>query len=151
MAEQYYVEVDSDGTYWYAWPGTDRRLHRLGGPAVEYTTGSREWRQNGRLHRTDGPAIEYPDGYRAWYQNGLLHRTDGPAVDWPDRYRAWLQNGLLHRLDGPAVVYANGTKEWWINGAWHTEESWRAATQPVVEMTVAEIEAALGKRIKVVK
>ena len=128
MTEKYYVEVNDDGTYWYEWPGTDRRLHR-----------------------TDGPAVEYSDGRRDWYQNGQLHRTDGPAVDWPNRYRAWLQNGLLHRLDGPAVVYANGTKEWWLNDVRHTEDAWRAATQPVVEMTVAEIEAALGKRIKIVK
>ena len=128
MAEQYYVEVDSDGTYWYAWPGTDRRLHRLGGPAVEYTTGSRAWYQDGLRHRLDGPAVERPDGYRAWYQNGLLHRLDGPAIERPD-----------------------GTHRWYIDGVRHTEDAWRAATQPAVEMTVAEIEAALGKRIKVVK
>ena len=128
MAEQYYVEVDSDGTYWYAWPGTDRRLHRLGGPAVEYTTGSRTWYQNGQRHRVDGPAVERPDGYRAWWQNGLLHRTDGPAIE-----------------------HADGTHRWYIDGVRHTEDAWRAATQPAVEMNVAEIEAALGKRIKVVK
>ena len=126
--EKYYVEVDDDGTRWYAWPGTDRRLHRL-----------------------DGPAIEHSNGRRDWYQNEVLHRTDGPAVDWPDRYRAWLQNGLLHRLDGPAVVYANGTKEWWLNDVRHTEDAWRAATQSMVELTIAEIETLLGKRIKVVK
>ena len=151
MTEKYYVEVNDTGTYWHTWPGTDRKLHRLDGPAIEYSDGSRAWYQNGQRHRIDGPAVEYADGHREWFQNDLLHRHDGPAIECPDGDRAWLQNGLLHRLDGPAIEHTVGTYEWWINGAWHTEESWRAATQPVVEMTVAEIEAALGKRIKVVK
>ena len=102
MAEQYYVEVDSDGTYWYAWPGTDRRLHRLGGPAVEYADGRRDWYQNGQLHRLGGPAIEYTDGSRAWFQNG------------------W-----LHRMDGPAIVNADGGCEWFINGNELTEAEWQ--------------------------
>jgi hypothetical protein len=128
MAEKYYVEVDDGSTYWYAWPGTVRTLHRLGGPAIEHAA-----------------------GYRAWYQNGQLHRTDGPAVENADVYRKWYQNGQLHRTDGPAVEHADGTYGWWLNGTQYTEAAWRAATQPVVEMTVAEIEAALGKRIKIVK
>jgi hypothetical protein len=129
MAEKYYVEVDDYGTtYWFAGSGAERKLHRLDGPAVEYTTGSRAWFQNGQWHRLDGPAVEYADVFRAWYQNGLRHR-----------------------LDGPAVEYADGSREWWLNDVQHTEESWRAAMQPVVEMTIAEIEAALGKRIKIVK
>ena len=93
MAEQYYVEVDSDGTYWYAWPGTDRRLHRLGGPAVEYTTGSRTWYQNGQRHRVDGPAVVNADGGKVWYQNGQRHRIDGPAIEYADGRRAWYING----------------------------------------------------------
>ena len=128
MAEKYYVEVDDDGTYWYEWPGTPRRLHRLAGPAVEYA-----------------------DGYRAWWQNGQLHRLDGPANERPDGYCAWYHSGMLHRVDGPAVINADGSREWWLYGMPHTEESWRAATAPAVEMTIAEIEAALGKRIKIVK
>ena len=151
MAEKYYVEVNGNGTFWYAWPGTERKLHRLGSPAIEYTDGYRVWYHNGQRHRLDGPALEYADGHREWYQNGQWHRLDGPAVELSDGYRAWFQNGQRHRIDGPAIEYAAGTKEWWLNGEQHTEESWRAATQPAVEMTVAEIEAALGKRVKVVK
>ena len=128
MAEKYRVEVDDDGTYWFAGTGAERKLHRADGPAIEYNDGSRDWYQNGQRHRAGGPAVEYSDGYRAWYQNGLRHR-----------------------LDGPAVEDADGTKEYWLNDVQYTEESWRAATQPAVEMTIAEIEAALGKRIKIVK
>ena len=93
MAEKYYVEVNGNGTFWYAWPGTGRILHRLGSPAIERPDGYRSWWQNGLLHRLDGPAIERPDGYRAWYQNGQWHRLDGPAVESPDGYRAWVING----------------------------------------------------------
>ena len=128
MAEKYYVEVDDGGKFWHAWPGTEHTLHRLDGPAVEWSDGSREWYQNGQLHRVDGPAFERSDGYCAWFQNGWLHSERGPTV-----------------------IDEKGAKEYWLNGVWHTEESWRVATQPAVEMTVAEIEAVLGKRIKIVK
>ena len=151
MAEKHLVKVNDYGTYWYAWPGTERKLHRLDGPAIEYSDGGREWYQNGRLHRVDGPAVERPNGYRAWWQTGRLHRLDGPAIVYSDGNREWYQNGQVHRLDGPAVINEDGTKEYWINGTQHTEESWRAATQPAVELSIEEIEAALGKRIKVVK
>ena len=77
MAEKYYVEVDENGSYWYAWPGEARKLHRLDGPAIEYSAGSRAWYQNGQLHRLGGPALEYADGSREWYQNGQRHRVDG--------------------------------------------------------------------------
>ena len=128
MTEKYLVEVDGEGTYWYAGTGTPRRLHRL-----------------------NGPAIEWADGTLMWYQNGQRHRADGPAITRPDGYQAWWQNDQLHRVDGPAVIDEDGAKEYWLDGVQHTEESWRAATQPAAEMTVAEIEAALGKRIKIVK
>ena len=129
MAEKYYVEVDDNGdTHWFTGDGADRMLHRLNCPAIEWADGSREWYQNGQRHRLDGPAVENADGYRAWYQNGQRHRLDGPAVECPDD------------------IY-----QWWLNDVQYTEESWRAATQPVIEMTIAEIEAALGKRIKIVK
>ena len=47
------------------------QLHRVHGPAIVYTDGSRAWYQNGQLHRSDGPAVERADGYRAWYINGV--------------------------------------------------------------------------------
>ena len=81
----------------------------------------------------------------------MLHRLNCPAIEWADGSREWYQNGQRHRLDGPAVECPDDIYQWWLNDVQYTEESWRAATQPVVEMTVAEIEAALGKRIKVVK
>ena len=58
---------------------------------------------------------------------------------------------MLHREDGPAYEYADGTKEWYINGDLLTEDEFNQRTNPVVEMTIAEIEQLIGKRVKVVK
>ena len=78
--------------------------------------------RDGQLHRVYGPAIEYTSGSREWCQNDT-----GPAIYWPDGYRAWCQNGLLHRLDGPAIEYGDGRYEWHINGNQLTEAEWQQA------------------------
>ena len=70
----------------------------------------------------------YPDGYKYWYLNGKLHREDGPAIEW-----------------------ANGDKSWYLNGEEVTEEEHKRMTSPVVEMTMEEINKALGKQVKVVQ
>ena len=116
--------VDTDGTaYYYNKQG---QLHRVYGPAVEYSDGSRAWWQNGRLHRIDSPAVMHGNGGRhEWWQNGLPHRLDGPAIVCTDGYRAWFQNGKRHRADGPAVEYEDGYREWHINGKELTEAEWQ--------------------------
>ena len=81
-----------------------------------------------------------------------LHRLDGPAVEEPNGYKAWFQNSQRHRTDGPAIEYANcDTVEYWINGKELTEAQFKKATAPAKEMTVAEIEAKLGHKVKIVK
>ena len=45
-------------------------FHREDGPAIEYTSGDKEWWLDGRLHRVDGPAAEYSDGGEDWYVEG---------------------------------------------------------------------------------
>lgn len=96
-----------------------------------YTDGTTRWYKDAKctvLHRLNGPAIEYADGSKMWYVDGKLHRTDGPAIEWCD-----------------------GSKWWYIDSEKLTEAEHRLRTQPAVEMTVAEIEAALGKRVKIIK
>lgn len=45
-------------------------LHRLDGPAIDVTDGSKYWYENGKRHRTGGlPAVEGVNGYKAWYEN----------------------------------------------------------------------------------
>ena len=82
--------------------------------------GDKFWRnKEGELHRIDGPAIEYSDGTKEWYKMGKLHRIDGPAVECSDGAKFWCKNGKRHRIDGPAVEYSNGIKHWYQNGVLH--------------------------------
>ena len=126
--KKYYVTVDDEGTTrWYK----DAKCNIL--------------------HRENGPAVEYAGGTKEWCQNGQLHRTNGPAIEWRDGDKRWFQNGQRHRIDGPAVMYADGSKVWYINDKAMTEAEFLAATQPVVELTVADVEKLVGKRVKIVK
>ena len=52
------------------------KLHREDGPAIEWKSGTKEWRINGKLHRIDGPAIEYSDGSKIWYINGIYYSSE---------------------------------------------------------------------------
>ena len=106
---------------------------------------------NGYLHRTGAPAIEWASGVKSWYQDGLRHRTDGPAIEYTCGTKYWYQNGQVHRTDGPAVEYADGAKRWYIYGDPVTEAEFLAATTQVVEMTVADVEKLVGKRVKIIK
>ena len=48
----------------------------------------KEWRNSkGQLHRIKGPAVEYSDGTKYWCQNGLCHRLGGPAVELANGYK----------------------------------------------------------------
>ncbi len=48
-------------------------IHRLDGPAVEYTNGDKYWYINGKLHREDGPAVVFYNGTKWWYLNGIRY------------------------------------------------------------------------------
>ena len=123
---------------------------------IEYTVkvradGTKEWYLNDKLHREDGPAMEFADGSKCWYLNGKLHREDGPAIEYASGSKSWYLNGKLHREDGPAMEFADGDKFWYLNGKKVTEEEHKRMTSPVVEMTMEEINKALGKQVKVVE
>ena len=93
----------------------------------------------------------YPNGTKSWCLNGKLHREDGPAVEYADGDKFWFLNGERHREDGPAVEYSDGSKLWFLNDTWMTEQEHQQQTNPAKELTVAEIEAQLGHKVKVVK
>jgi hypothetical protein len=98
----------------------------------------------------------WPSGSKRWYLNGKLHREDGPAIEYASGSKYWYLNGKLHREDGPALEWAEGSKFWYLNGKEVTEEEHKRMTSPVVEMTVVEmtmeeINKALGKQVKVVQ
>ena len=111
--------------------------------------GTTEWYLNGKLHREDGPAIEYEDGSTIWCVNGKYHKENGPAVVMMNLYKAWYHNGLLHREDGPAIESVNGTKEYWFNDEPLTEPEFNNRTK-IKELTVNEIQALLGHKIKII-
>ena len=46
------------------------QLHRLDGPALEYSNGDKKWYIDGKRHRLDGPAIEFSDGTKSWFVEG---------------------------------------------------------------------------------
>jgi hypothetical protein len=93
----------------------------------------------------------YTYGDKAWYLNGNLHREDGPAIQLGTGAKFWYLNGKCHREDGPAVEYSSGDKSWWLKGEYLTEEEFNKRMSPTVEMTMAQINEALGKNVKVVK
>lgn len=46
-------------------------------------------------HRIGGPAIVLTGGTKVWYQNGKPHRLDGPAFEWMSRPHQWYFEGEL--------------------------------------------------------
>ena len=65
-----------------------------------------------------------------------------------DKY--WFLNGKRHREDGPAIEYCGGTKHWWLNDVKYTEEEFNKKMAPAQEMTVLEVEEALGRKVKII-
>ncbi len=89
------------------------------------------------------------DGDKFWYLNGQLHREDGPAREYADGSKSWWLNDQRHRVDGPACEWSDGHKSWYLNGKRLTEEEFNKRTN-VQELTIEQIEAKLGYKIKVV-
>jgi len=107
-------------------------LHRTDGPAVEHSSGTREYWIMGKRHNfNDEPAsvvVENGRRVQKWYDHDLLHRENNPAVivvDKSDRpiLHEWYQMGVRHCIDGPAVIhYMDGRitrSEWWVDGKRH--------------------------------
>jgi hypothetical protein len=115
------------------------------------TNGDKYWYLNGKLHRVDGPAIEYDNGSKHWYLNNMRHREDGPAIEGANGSKEWYLKGKRHREDGPAVEYTDGDKYWFLDGEYLTEAEFNEHMTPTIEMTMAQISEALGKKVKVVE
>ena len=81
----------------------------------------RYFNENNEILREDGPAIEYSSGTKEWYKNGKLHREGGPAAEHSDGSKFWYIDGKHHREDGPASEYTDGDKRYLYNNIWYTE------------------------------
>jgi hypothetical protein len=95
--------------------------------------------------------IVYADGGKTWSLGDKLHREDGPAIELSDGTKAWYMHDKRHREDGPAIEWISGSKAWFLNGKGLSEEEFNERMVPTVEMTMAQINEALGKNVKVVK
>jgi len=96
----------------------------------------------------------FTNGNIFWYSDPgctIIHRENGAAVDRFDGYKEYFQNGKLHRLDGPARIWPDGTEQYWIDGVQYSKEEFLAETNPVKELTVADIEKLLGYQVKIIK
>lgn len=70
-------------------------LHRVGRPAeVSAEARYRVWAEYGMLHREGGPAVEYTNGSRYWYNYDKLHRLGGPAIEAANGDRYWFENDI---------------------------------------------------------
>ena len=89
--ETYKVTVNDKGTT--RWYNAKDEYHRVGGPAIEFSDGGKQWFIEGKRHRIDGPAIEFADGDKEWYKEGKRHRIDGPAIEFSDVGKVWYLEG----------------------------------------------------------
>lgn len=110
--------INEDGSKeWYF----EGRPHRDGGlpaeePGLHSIVKRRTYYVHGALHRIGGPAIDYSNGYEEWYLNGMQHRLDGPAMKLSNGDREWWVEDQLHRLDGPAIEIS---KEPGVTRTWY--------------------------------
>lgn len=122
--ETYKVTVEDDGTIRYYKPET------------------------GKLHRVDGPAIECTNGTKFWYLDGNIHREDGPAVEWANGNKEWYLDGKSHRVDGPAIECADGHKSWWLNDKLLTEKQWKQQVSELTNSCEGKVVEIDGKKYK---
>ena len=69
---------------------------------------------------------------------------------YPDGSKYWYLNGKRHREDGPAIEYADGSKYWCLNGKSYTEAAFNKKMSPTRELTVGQVEALLGHKVKII-
>lgn len=67
---------DANGRQYKHWHKNDGLLHRVGGPAVEWADGSKQWLVNGQRHRLDGPAVENVNELSYWVKGEYLTKEN---------------------------------------------------------------------------
>jgi len=112
-----------------------------------------EWYFEGKLHREGGPAVEWSDGTKEWWKNGEHHREDGPAIEYSCGKKYWYKDGKLHREDGPAAELANGKKYWFLEGKELTKKEFnnliKAKIAPTCEDKCVEVDGVKYKLVKI--
>ena len=106
----------------------DRKYHRLGAPAVEYTNGDRSWHVNGERHRLDGPAIDWAssDIKYKWYVRGQIIRTTqlelsiNQTIDWNYRGEDLIAI-VIKQINSILFQVLIGNKKQYIFSTYHYE------------------------------
>jgi len=75
----------------------------------------------GCYHRLDGPAIECSNGTKEWFINENCHRNIDPSDEWPNRVKQWWFKGEYHRVGGSSSSYS---KWWFIDGKQYTKQEY---------------------------
>lgn len=94
-------------------PGVITDYMIMFGHSVRITYCIIAWERRGKLHRIGGPALEYLNGAE-WHRNRCLRMDEPPDTLGVDRF--WYKDGELHRDDGPAVELADDGSKWYCNG-----------------------------------
>ena len=69
LAEELILRRKIDNYGIVSYYNENNELHRVHGPAVIFTSGSKYWLQNDKRHRLDGPAVIFTNGDKYWYIN----------------------------------------------------------------------------------
>jgi len=168
-------QIDEFGTE--IWRNKDGKYHRDDDlPAMTYKNGTKYWYKHGKLHRLNGPAAEYTNGTKMYHIEGTELTEDefNESKDWEqfepeddgsnltqdefdiyldglskdelDEYynkkrepvdepvlfetddlgtKIWRNEmGQLHREDGPAAIGKNGHGTYYLNGTALTPEDY---------------------------
>ena len=75
----------------------------------------------GKLHRLDGPAFEYSDGSKLWYINGICHQNIDPSYEYLDGTKQWFFKGQSHRIGGS---FNSAGEYWYIHGKKYTKRKY---------------------------
>jgi len=151
MKQEQYIRINKYGDKFYYKDKAMKILHRLDGPAAEWSDGSKLWYVDGKKHRLDGPAIIWSTGDKEWFVDDKLHRLDGPAIISANGSKEWYVDGNRHRLDGPAIIWSDGSKSWYVDGKLLTENEFNDLTAPTLELTLEEIAAKFGVDVSKLK
>lgn len=75
--------------------------------------GNKVWYNNGKLHRIDGPAVEWSYGTKQWIKNDVLHRIGGPAMEYSKGGKIWMLYGIRYYESGYNDLVSNIPLLYW--------------------------------------
>jgi len=81
----------------------------------------RYYNDEGKRHRLDGPMLEWSDGTKYWYINGNRHRNIDPSYEYSNGEKQWWFKGECHRIGGSSC---STFEIWFIYDKAYTKEEY---------------------------